>query len=112
MEDRHSIHFAGSWKAPDPTMSYLGIYDGHGGRDMVDFLEHAMPFHVAQELQDDDTGSGMKDDNNSSSSSKEIPSMETRLERAFLMADLHARQVGITSSGATVAVCLVKVRPC
>jgi len=96
MEDRHSIHQAGTWKAPDPDITYLAIYDGHGGRDMVDFLEHAMPFHVAQELE--------------AAGAEDVP-METRMERAFLMADIHGRHAGITASGATVALCLVKPNP-
>jgi hypothetical protein len=60
---------------------------------MVEYLEHGLSYHVAQELkcQDDAT-------------------MATRLERAFMMADIHSNQLGVTMSGATVAVCLVKVR--
>ena len=63
---------------------------------MVDFLEHGLSYHVAQELNDD------------SSSDDEI-GIHTRLERAFLMADIHARQLGVMASGATAAVCLVSV---
>jgi hypothetical protein len=37
-------------------------------------------------------------------------SLKTRLERAFLMTDIHARQAGVIHSGATVACCLVEVR--
>ena len=88
---------------------------------MVDFLEHAMPFHVAQELENEtdrgkdevDTSSPASADasaeTNDATSSHAV-SMETCMERAFLMADLHGRQCGIMASGATVAICLVKVR--
>jgi hypothetical protein len=31
MEDRCVIHMPGEWNAPDPNMTYVGIYDGHGG---------------------------------------------------------------------------------
>ena len=62
------------------------------GRDMVEYLEHGLQYHVAQELQHQDDAS--------------IP---LRLERAFLMADIHSKQLGVTMSGATVAVCLVTV---
>jgi hypothetical protein len=60
---------------------------------MVEYLEHGLSFHVAQELkcQEDDA------------------TILERLERAFLMADIHSKQLGITTSGATVAVCLVQV---
>lgn len=97
MEDRCVIHGAGEWGAPDKDMAYFGVYDGHGGRDMVDFLEHGMSFHIAQELAFADDGT---------------LDMETRLVRAFLMADIHATKAGVKSSGATVAVCLVKVSFC
>jgi serine/threonine protein phosphatase PrpC len=126
MEDRHVVHAPGTWKAPSPHMSYLAVYDGHGGkydaervyisvsicfiglshlnlycalcclcctgRDIVDFLEHGLSYHIAQEL-----------------SSLDDVDVRIRLERAFLMADIHARQAGIVHSGATVACCLVEV---
>jgi hypothetical protein len=120
MEDSRVFHAPGDWDAPDPDLALLGVYDGHGGRsprggtisflkvstvfvslivfsccvgrDMVDYLEHGLSFHIAQELHcDDDATTAM------------------RLERAFLIADVHSRSTGITMSGATVAVCLVKV---
>lgn len=61
---------------------------------MVDFLEHGLSHHIAEELSVEDEAADMK----------------TRLERAFLMADIHSRKVGVLSSGATVACCLIKVR--
>jgi radical SAM superfamily enzyme len=63
------------------------------GRDMVDFLEKGLIHHVAEEL-------GCQTDNADTA---------TRLERAFLMADIHSHQAGVQASGATVALCLVKV---
>ena len=62
---------------------------------MVEFLRHALPFHVAQEL---DPNSGKED----------FCTTFRQLVRAFLMTDIHARQVGLQSSGAAVAVCLVQ----
>jgi hypothetical protein len=67
--------------------------DSTVGRDMVEYLEHGLSYHVAQELKCQDDAA-----------------MATRLERAFMMADIHSRQLEVTMSGATVAVCLVKVR--
>ncbi len=126
MEDCSVYAAPGTWGAPDEDMAYLGVYDGHGGtikddfyilhcdvhkgfaflvdshfhhqsllkgREMVDYLEHGLSYHVAQELQFQDDAS--------------IPE---RLERAFLMADIHSKQLGITTSGATVAICLIQVR--
>jgi len=60
----------------------------------VDFLEQGMTYHVSQEL---------------SCTADDAP-ISVRLERAFLMADIHAKQAGVQTSGATVALCLVKVR--
>lgn len=62
------------------------------GRDTVNFLEETLAKNVAQELafQDDD----------------EV-TMETRLERAFLLTDIQSKQFGLETSGATVAICLV-----
>ena len=73
-------------------LSLLSIFFVVPGRDMVDYLEHGLSYHVAQEL-----------------SAPDDATIATRLERAFLMADIHSRQLGITISGATVAICLVKV---
>lgn len=58
----------------------------------MNFLEHGLSFHVAQELAIDDDSD-----------------IQTRLQRAFLMTDIHARHAGVMTSGATVAACLVKV---
>lgn len=71
---------------------YIGVYDGHGGREMVDFLRHGLSHHVAEEWFDGDDA---------------VP-RPLRLERAFLMADLHARHLGVSTSGAAVAVCLIE----
>ena len=86
------VHAPGTWGAPDPGMAYLGVYDGHGGREMVEYLESFLAYHLAAELKHDD----------------DAP-MQVRLERAFLVADIHATQCGVSTSGATVVTCLVKV---
>ena len=91
MEDCCVYAPSGSWDGP-AEMAFLGVYDGHGGRDMVEYLEDGLSYHVAQELAHGDNAS-----------------MTTRLERAFLMADIHSKQLGVTMSGATVAMCLVQV---
>jgi hypothetical protein len=66
---------------------------------MVDFLQHGLSYHVAQELN-----------NSARSSSSEAVSVPECLERAFLMADIHAKHAGVILSGATVSVCLIQVR--
>ena len=86
---------SGTWNAPDENMAFLAIADGHGGRDIVEFLEDGLLYHVSHELQieeRDPLSNG---------------SILARLERSFLMADIHSKALGLTNSGATVAVCLV-----
>ena len=63
---------------------------------MVEYLEHGLQYHVAQELQQQDDDGG-----------DDASSIAVRLERSFLMADIHSRQLGVSQSGATVACCLV-----
>ncbi|KAG7363997.1 protein phosphatase 2C [Nitzschia inconspicua] len=97
---------AGSWNVPDPNMAFLAICDGHGGRQMVEYLEDGLIFHVAAELNatdehDDDDNSGQIQDN------EDTNSILRRLEQAFLMANIHSKTLGIATSGATVAVCLI-----
>lgn len=31
MEDSHVVLEPGSWKSPDPNMTFMAVYDGHGG---------------------------------------------------------------------------------
>lgn len=125
---------SGSWNAPDKNMAFLAVADGHGGRDIVEFLEDALLYHVSQELQietetdntDNNTETTEPSPNNDNDNNNNInindnnqinriittntntnDSIPERLERAFLMADIHSKTMGLTSSGATVAVCLV-----
>ncbi len=65
----------------------------YAGRDTVDFLEDALHQNIAEELNIDDDAS-----------------TQVKIERAFLMADAECRMAGIETSGATVVVCLIKVR--
>lgn len=39
------------------TFSYFGIYDGHGGRQIVDFLEDAFEQNIILELKEPDEAS-------------------------------------------------------
>jgi serine/threonine protein phosphatase PrpC len=95
MEDVHVILPAGSWKAcHDPNFSYLAIYDGHGGRDTVDFLKQTLATNVAIEINNNLEGDGDID----------IPA---NLERALLITDIQAHKFGIPSSGSTVAICVI-----
>lgn len=73
------------------SWNFLGVYDGHGGRDQVDFLEDALVENVRQELFAED----------------DAPVLE-RIERAFLLTDIQSYQEGLMTSGATVICCLIE----
>ncbi|TFJ80616.1 hypothetical protein NSK_008042 [Nannochloropsis salina CCMP1776] len=90
MEDVHRVLpvFDG-----DACMSFVGIYDGHGGRDIVDFLATELEKNVARELKVEDGAS--------------VPE---RLERAYLLTDVQSRQAELMGSGATAVTCLIKAR--
>lgn len=60
------------------------------GRDIVNFLEQVLEDNIARELLHDDDAS-----------------IKTRVERAFLMTDIQSKQMGLITSGSTVAVCLL-----
>jgi len=88
MEDCHVSHQSSTWGHPS---TFLGVYDGHGGRDIVNFLQDALHKNVAEEMNVDDDAD-----------------INTRLERAFLITDVQSHMKGIKTSGATVALCLVE----
>jgi len=98
---------SGTWNAPDENMAFLAVADGHGGRDIVEFLEDGLLYHVSQELQIESAEVEPSGDNDNSNQIIIKESIPARLERAFLMADIHSKAMGLTNSGATVAVCLV-----
>ena len=100
-------------------MAFLAVCDGHGGRDIVEFLEDGLLYHVSSEMQFEEhdssncdggnasSGHDNSNNNNNSQTNPSNDSISARLERAFLMADIHSKAMGLTNSGATVAVCVV-----
>lgn len=103
---------AGTWNVPDTNMALLYICDGHGGRQMVEYLEDGLQYHVAAELNDDGDDDDphaerRMDDSGNNSDTGASNDILRRLERAFFMADIHSKTLGISTSGATVAACLI-----
>ena len=49
MEDVHVFHAPTTWDAPDDHATFIGVYDGHGGRLIVDYLEDHLASNVATE---------------------------------------------------------------
>ena len=91
MEDVHVVLQPGDGGWDSDEYALTAVYDGHGGRDIVDYLERNFSKNVAQELNYDD----------------DAP-ISTRLERAFLLTDIQSRKANLMTSGATVVMCLVK----
>ena len=71
--------------------SYFGVYDGHGGRQIVDFLEDALEANIAIELKETDDAT-----------------IEERLSRAFGITDMQSRKLDIVASGATAVAALLE----
>lgn len=78
----------------DETMSYFGVYDGHGGRHIAEFLEETLENNISEELKVDDDAS--------------IPE---RMARAYLITDAMSKKDGIMTSGATAVSALLHNSP-
>jgi len=87
MEDIHRIvpNLKGS-----EEYSYFGVYDGHGGRQIADFLDETLENNISIELQQTDSA----------------PVLE-RMQRAYLITDMQSRRLNIVTSGATAVSALV-----
>lgn len=135
MEDVHVVHAHGSWDAPDCTATFLSVMDGHGGRLMADYLEDHLSKNVADEwrysademerwrrkgaMNDDGVGHDLskkkrRHDETTTSTEPSKSEIEiqgdivrTAFERAFLLTDIRSRLDGISTSGATVACCVI-----
>ena len=90
MEDCHRI-IPRLITAGNSVYSYFGVYDGHCGRQLVDFLEEALENNIVTEFN-------IADD----------ASITERLTRSFLITDMQSRKLNITTSGATAISALLK----
>lgn len=70
-----------------PNHSFFAIYDGHGGRQIVDFLETALETNLVEEINNPDDAD-----------------LFERITRAFLITDMESRKLDITTSGATAVI--------
>jgi len=75
----------------DGGTGYFGVYDGHGGRNVAEFLRLHLHVNVERELQ-------VKGDR----------SAEECLRAAFLYTDLSCHATGEQASGSTSVVCIVR----
>lgn len=88
MEDVHRIVPA---LDGDSSTSYFAVYDGHGGRQIVDFLEYGLERNIAIELKQPDSATILQ-----------------RLARAYLITDMQSRQQNLITSGATAVSALLR----
>jgi len=91
MEDVHRIV---PRLGDDDSYSYFGVYDGHGGREIAEFLEEQLEKNIYVELQHDDDAT-----------------IAERISRAFLITDAMSKQCNITTSGATAVCALLHNTP-
>jgi serine/threonine protein phosphatase PrpC len=89
MEDVHRI-ISNLLNDEHETYSFFGVYDGHGGRQIAEYLEHSLEENVAAELKRTDEAS-----------------VSEKLTSAFLITDMASKQLNITTSGATAVVALI-----
>lgn len=75
----------------DAGSGYFGVYDGHGGRNVADYLRLHLHVAVEKELQ-------VKGDR----------SVEECLKAAFLITDMECSATGEQASGSTAAVCVIR----
>jgi protein phosphatase PTC1 len=75
----------------DEGTGYFGIYDGHGGRNVAEFLRLHLHVNVEKELR-------VKGDR----------SVEECLKVAFLTTDMLCNSTGEQASGSTAVVCIVR----
>jgi serine/threonine protein phosphatase PrpC len=75
----------------DEGTGYFGIYDGHGGRNVAEFLRLHLHVNVEKELR-----------------AKGDRSVEECLKAAFLTTDMLCNATGEQASGSTAVVCVVR----
>mmetsp|Transcript_13383 Transcript_13383/g.27437 ORF Transcript_13383/g.27437 Transcript_13383/m.27437 type:complete len:295 (+) Transcript_13383:114-998(+) len=127
MEDIHRVvrNFGSS-----EEKLYLGVYDGHGGRGIVDFMEQRLEQNIIKEMEtltaDQNvppatgfptgapTGAAaaapQSPNQTTTSQGKQHSSTLAAMERAYLLTDIQSRQAGIMASGATAVSCLLDLK--
>ena len=96
MEDVHVIHAPQTWTAPHPSASFIGVYDGHGGRLIVDYLEDHLAQNVAQEWTFEMKKGGRRGDENDYGGDQRGAGRKRRLPRSN---DNNDDNDGSSSSG-------------
>lgn len=75
----------------DASTGYFSVYDGHGGRNVAEYLRLHLHVNIEKELR-----------------SKGDRSVEECMKAAFLITDAECSTTGEQASGSTAAVCIVR----
>lgn len=89
MEDEHRC--IDKFLPNEETSGFFAVYDGHGGRGIVDYLKTGLERNVKEELQYE----------------RDTRGVEECLVSAFLMSDIETARDNLLVSGSTAAVCLI-----
>jgi serine/threonine protein phosphatase PrpC len=101
-------------------MAFIGVYDGHGGRGIVDFIATRLEENVLAELnvppasaeerisEHDDDGGVLTGEGAQQQQQQQQSSVLECFERAYLLTDMESRAAGIMNSGACVVTCIIK----
>ena len=91
MEDAHVTvdHYNGH-----PRQGFFAVYDGHGGRGVVEFIEKVLHINLQLELEESKTSNR---------------TVEECIKSAFLLTDIQTKQENLLMSGSTAVVCYIQV---
>jgi serine/threonine protein phosphatase PrpC len=89
MEDEHRV--IDKFLPEDETSAFFAVYDGHGGRGVVDFLKTGLERNIKDEL-------GFE---------RSLRGVEECLTSAFLLSDIETAKENLLLSGSTAAICLI-----
>eukprot|EP00946_MAST-07B_sp_MAST-7B-sp1_P000847 g847.t1 len=91
MEDAHVTvdGFAGH-----PRQGYFAVYDGHGGRGVVEFLETQLHLNLETELNE---------------AKRSRRSVEECIKSAYLLTDIQTKEANLVMDGSTAVSCFIEV---
>jgi protein phosphatase PTC1 len=92
MEDAH-VFIDGFGK--NPKQSYFGVYDGHGGRAIVEYLEKYLHQNFEKEILD--------------TNAKTYKEIINAFETSFLLTDIQTAKANLAVSGSTAIVNFIQV---
>ena len=73
---------------------YFAVYDGHGGRGVVEFIEKVLHVNLQTELEESKTSNR---------------TVEECIKSAFLLTDIQSKQANLLMSGSTAVVCYIQM---